>query len=95
MRATNRLKAVYVSLYLTVASVLAALAAWHLANAGGEVARVHYGWLGATLANAPIVVTLAWWMLARRQPRTSAGLTPIMALAVSGLGLAAVGYQLN
>ena len=95
MRATNRLKAVYVSLYLTVAGVLAALAVWHLTNAGGEVGRIHYGWLGATLANAPVVVTLLWWMLARRQPRTSAGLTPIMALAVSGLGLAAVSYQLN
>jgi peroxiredoxin len=94
MRAMNRIKAAFVSLYLTVASVLVVVAVWHLSN-GSDVARVHYGWLGVALANGPIVLTLGWWMLARRQPRTSAGLTPIMALAVSGLGLAAVGYQLD
>ncbi|MBT3701772.1 MAG: redoxin domain-containing protein [Alphaproteobacteria bacterium] len=94
MRVTNRFKAAFVSLYLTVAGVFAVVAMWHLSN-GSDVARVHYGWLGAALANGPIVLTLGWWMLARRQPRTSAGLTPIMALAVSGLGLAAVGYQLG
>jgi peroxiredoxin len=94
MRAMNRFKAAFVSLYLTVAGVLAAIAVWHLSE-GSEVARVHYGWLGAALVNGPIVLTIGWWMLARRQSRTSAGLTPIMALAVSGLGLAAVGYQLG
>ena len=94
MRAMNRFKAVFVSLYLTVAGVLSAIAVWHL-SMGSEVTRVHYGWLGAALVNGPIVLTVSWWMLARRQSRTSAGLTPIMALAVSGLGLAAVGYQLD
>ena len=91
MRAQNRLKRVFISLYLTVAGIFAAIAFWHVVRLG-EVGEVHYGWLGAFLTNGPIVLTLGWWMLARRQPRTGAALTPIMALAVSGLGLAVVGY---
>jgi peroxiredoxin len=94
MRFVNRLKAIYVSFYLSVVGILAAFALWRLVNQG-EMGNIHYGWLGAVMATAPIVLTLGWWMLARRQPRTSVGLTPIMALAVSGLGLASVGYQLD
>jgi peroxiredoxin len=94
MRLKNRLKAVFVSLYLTVAGIFAAMSLWHLVQFG-EAGKVHYAWLGGFLTNGPIVLTLGWWMLARRQPRTSAALTPIVALAVSGLGLAAVGYQLD
>ena len=93
MRSQNRLKAIYVSMYLTVAGIFAAIGLWHVVDLG-KAGVVHFAWLGAVLANGPIVMTLGWWMFARRQPRTSAGLTPVMGLTVAGFGLAVVGYLL-
>ena len=48
VKATNWAKAVYVSVYLTVVSIIAVYAGWRLFEGG-----LNIGYIGAVLANAP------------------------------------------
>jgi len=82
VKATNWAKAVYVSVYLTVVSIIAVYAVWRLIEGGLNV-----GYIGAVLANGPIVLLVGWLLLLRPTARTSPHLTPVLVLALVGAGL--------
>ncbi len=87
MKAINTAKAVYVSFYLTVVSVIAVYAVWRMIEDGAGI-----GFAGAFLASAPIALLVGWLLLTRSMARTSPHLTPVLILALlgAGLGVAAV-----
>jgi len=87
-RNTNRAKAVFVMAYFTAASVIAAYSVYMIYQTG-----FRFGWLGALLTTAPFITAVSWWMLAHRQPRTSAALTPYTVTAFIGVALGLWGVQ--
>ncbi|MAX87614.1 MULTISPECIES: hypothetical protein [Thalassolituus] len=82
----NRLKAAYVSIYLAVASVIAAYAAWQLLQ-GHDVLT----WAGVLLSAAPMALVIGFLMVKPVMARTSADLPEAHVPIAAGVALTAWG----
>ncbi len=82
----NRLKAAYVSIYLTVASVITAYAAWQLLQGHDALT-----WTGVLLSAAPMALVIGFLMIKPVMARTSADLPEAHVPIAVGVALTAWG----
>ncbi len=82
----NRLKAAYVSLYLTVASVISAYAVWQLLEGHDALT-----WAGVLLSAAPMALVIGFLMIKPVMARTSADLPEAHIPIAIGVALTAWG----
>ncbi len=81
------LKSIYISTFMTVATILAITAAQEIGHGGNW-----RSWAGLLLATAPFVAFIYWIMLTRSVARTSPRFPLISALGAAGIALSAWGY---
>ena len=86
----NRLKAAYVSLYLTVASVISAYAVWQLLEGHDALT-----WSGVLLSAAPMALVIGFLMIKPVMARTSADLPEAHVPIAIGVALTAWGTSGN
>ncbi len=76
-------KRVFVTAAVAAMQAAAGIAVWQLATGGTVLA-----WVGVLLANLPLPLTMAYWMVTRSVSRTSAGFPAVWLPSVLGLVLA-------
>jgi peroxiredoxin len=86
----NALKSLYVSLYM-VAAVSVTVSALQALNATGD----YLTWGGVLLVYAPFVLVIAWLMIFRNVPRTSARLPVLVVAGLIGVIASLRGYSLG
>lgn len=84
----NRLKAAYVSIYLTLASAITAYSIWKLIEGGNTIA-----WAGTLLAAAPMAVGIGLLMIKPVVARTSANLPEAHIPIAIGVAMSAFGIS--
>ena len=84
----NRLKAAFVSVYLTVASIITAYSIWQLFEGANTIA-----WGGTLLAAAPMAIGIGLLMLKPVVARTSADLPEAHIPIAIGVAISAFGVS--
>jgi peroxiredoxin len=83
----NLLKSLYVSTYITLAALVTGFAAYQLIVTGNVIS-----WGGVLLVYTPFLAVLAWILMLRNTPRTSARFPILITLGVVGVLTSAWGY---
>jgi len=84
----NRLKPVFISMYMMTAMAIMVYAIWSIWK-GGEVVA----WGGVLLTTAPFMLLVQWLMLFNPMARTSARFPLLTLLGIVGAGLSIYGWQ--
>jgi peroxiredoxin len=82
MKTVNFIKAQFISLYLTYASIVAVIALYTLYDQG-----YNHLWFGLLLTSVPISALIAYWMVRQKTARTGSRLPIIYGLGIVGLAL--------
>jgi peroxiredoxin len=82
MKTVNFIKAQFISLYLTYASIVAAFAIYKVFEHGYS-----HLWFGVMLTSFPISALIAFWMVRQKTARTGSKLSIIYGLGIIGLAL--------